>query len=104
MTYTLAPEGDFRKNGERYIPVGVNYWQTSCGVEMWQQWPADEIRRDLDLLAEMGLDCIRFFLRWQDFEPVAGGYDQKQFERLRQFVGWCAERGIAAHPSLFVGL
>lgn len=103
MTYTLAPDGDFRRNGERYIPIGVNYWPASCGVEMWQEWPADEIRRDLDLLAELGLDCIRFFLRWQDFEPVAGVYDQKQFERLRQFVGWCGERGIAAHPSLFVG-
>lgn len=99
----LDAPGYFTRHGHRFVPVGVNYWPATVGVELWQQWPADEVRRDLDLLPKLGLNCIRFFLRWQDFEPAAGQYDPLMFERLDQFLGWCDERGILAHPSLFVG-
>lgn len=99
----LDSQGYFTRNGQRFVPVGVNYWPASVGVEMWTRWPADEIKRDLDLIPKLGLNCVRFFLRWQDFEPEAGHYDPLMFERLDHFLGWCGERGILAHPSLFVG-
>jgi hypothetical protein len=99
----LDPQGYFTRDGQRFVPVGVNYWPASAGVEMWQRWPTDEIKRDLDILPKLGLNCIRFFLRWQDFEPEAGHYDPVMFERFDHFLGWCGERGILAHPSLFVG-
>ncbi len=100
---TLAPEGYFHRNGRRIFPVGVNYWPGSCGVDMWQAWPEDELRHDLDVVRDLGFNCIRFFLRWPDFEPELGRYDERMFERLRQFVGWCAERGLLAHPALVTG-
>ena len=100
---TLDSAGYFTRDGQRFIPVGVNYWPASAGVELWQRWPADEIQRDLDLLPKLGLNCIRFFLRWQDFEPEAGIYDPVMFERFNQFLAWCGERRVLAHPSLFVG-
>jgi hypothetical protein len=99
----LGAQGYFEVDGQRLVPVGVNYWPGSCGVEMWQRWPEDEIRRDLDLLPDLGLNCVRFFLRWQDFEPEAGRYEDVMFERLARMLEWCRERGIYAHPSLFVG-
>jgi hypothetical protein len=89
--------------GERFFPIGVNYWPASCGVELWPHWPEAEIRHDLDLLVSLGLNSIRFFLRWQDFEPEPGQYDPKRFEQLAQMLTWCAERGLYAQPSLFVG-
>jgi hypothetical protein len=103
MRYTLASDGYFRRDGERFIPVGANWWPGSCGVELWQAWPEDEIRRDLDAFAALGLNSIRFFLRWQDFEPEPGRYEARQFERLRRLLGWCRERDLAANPTLFVG-
>jgi hypothetical protein len=101
--YSLSADGYFRRHSERFVPVGANYWPASCGVELWRAWPADEIRRDLDLLRGLGLNCLRFFLRWQDFEPEPGCYDEQSFARFDEFLGWCEERNIAAHPSLFVG-
>jgi MoaA/NifB/PqqE/SkfB family radical SAM enzyme len=71
----LDREGFFSRGGERLVPVGVNYWPASCGVEMWQAWPEDEIRHDLDVVRDLGLNCVRFFLRWQEFEPAEGRYD-----------------------------
>jgi len=99
----LDEHGYFSLAGKRFVPVGVNYWPASCGVELWSLWPAEEIQRDLDLVKSLGLNCVRFFLRWQDFEPEVGQYDKVMFDRLAQFLTWCAERGIFAQPSLFVG-
>lgn len=99
----IDPSGYFSSADRRLVPIGVNYWPGSCGVEMWPRWPAQEIQSDLDLVAALGLNCVRFFLRWQDFEPEAGQYDRRMFERLAQMLAWCRERRILAHPSLFVG-
>lgn len=100
---TLDSKGYFQRDGRRIIPVGVNYWPASSGVEMWARWDPDEIRRDLDIVRGIGLDCVRFFLRWPDFEPSFGNYDEAMFGRLRDFLGWCRERGILAHPCMVVG-
>lgn len=86
-----------------FVPVGVNYWPASCGVEMWARWPEEEIKTDLALVRRLGMDTVRFFLRWQDFEPDEGRFDQTQFTRLDRILGWFAELGLKAHPSLFVG-
>lgn len=102
-SFSLDSDGYFQHGGKRFFPVGVNYWPGSCGVEMWQHWPADEIRRDLDIVADLGLNTVRFFLRWQDFEPTAGQYNPLMFERLSQLMNWIGERHLLAHPSLFVG-
>ncbi|EIP98540.1 endo-beta-mannanase [Opitutaceae bacterium TAV1] len=90
-------------NGKRFIPVGANYWPGSCGVEMWREWPEDEILADLELMASLGFNTVRFFVRWPDFEPRPGTYDATAFARLRRFLEACAERGLRPQPSLFVG-
>ena len=101
--FHLTPDGYFARGHGRIIPLGVNYWPASCGVEMWRAWPAAEIQRDLDVTRALGLNCVRFFLRWEDFEPEPGRYDPRMFRRLAQLLGWCRTRGLLAHPSLFVG-
>ncbi len=101
--FKLTPDGYFARGAKRVAPVGVNYWPASCGVELWHAWPAREIQHDLDVVRGLGLNCVRFFLRWQDFEPRPGRYERVMFRRLAQLLGWCRERGLLAHPSLFVG-
>jgi hypothetical protein len=95
--------GYFLRNSERFIPMGVNYWPASCGMEVWENFPSAEIQHDLDVILKLGLNCVRFFLLWQDFEPQEGVYDETKFDHLRDVLTWCQERGIYAHPSLFVG-
>ncbi len=101
--FELDNSGYFTRGGARFIPVGVNYWPGSCGVEMWQAWPEAEIQRDLDVVRRLGLNAIRFFLRWIDFQPQPDSVVPAMLERLGKFLAWCAQRDIAAHPSLFVG-
>lgn len=89
--------------GQPFIPVGANYWPASCGVEMWQAWPREEIIADLDAMAGLGFNAVRFFLRWADFEPERGAYDETMWERLDWLLAACIARGLHPHPSLLVG-
>ena len=89
--------------GHPFVPFGVNYWPGSCGVELWSAWPEAEIRADLDVVAALGLNTVRFFLRWQDFETAPGVYAEASFDRLDALLRWHRERGLFAHPALFVG-
>ncbi|AHF91565.1 endo-beta-mannanase [Opitutaceae bacterium TAV5] len=90
-------------HGARFIPVGANYWPASCGVEMWQAWPENEIFADLDLMVSLGFNTVRFFIRWPDFEPRPGEYDATMLSRLLRFLDACVARGLHPQPSLFVG-
>lgn len=101
--FKLDDQGYFRRNDRRVIPVGVNYWPASCGVEMWRAWPAGEIEHDLRLVRRLGLNCVRFFLHWEDFEPQPGRYNAVAFRRLGLLLESCRRHGLLAHPSLFVG-
>lgn len=101
--YSLHQDGFFRQADASFFPVGVNYWPGSCGVEMWVEWPEDEIQADLDAMVAAKLNTIRFFLRWPDFQPRLGEFKEENWAKLTTFLGWCRERNIATIPTLFVG-
>lgn len=101
--FSLDAQGYFRLDGRPIFPVGVNYWPASCGVEMWPDWPATEIQADLQLIRRLGLNSVRFFVRWQDFEPSPGAYDPSAFERFETFLEWCRREQLWVQPTYFVG-
>ena len=39
-------------------------------MAMWRSYDAGEIREDFARIAALGLDTVRFFLRWDDFQPA----------------------------------
>ncbi len=49
---------------------------------------------ELDVLADMGANLIRFNFIWEAAEPEEGVYDESYFEYYHQVVNWAWERGI----------
>ncbi len=54
--------------------IGVNYWASHAGTAMWSDWQEDVVERDLALLAQAGIDVIRVFPLWPDFQPIRNTY------------------------------
>ncbi len=50
--------------------LGCNYWASHAGTAMWSDWQPEVVRRDLDLLAQSGIDTLRVFPLWPDFQPI----------------------------------
>lgn len=50
--------------------VGCNYWASHAGTRMWADWDAQVVADDLKALAESGLQVLRVFPLWPDFQPI----------------------------------
>ena len=70
---------------------------------MWQRFDAGEVRDDMAQIAALGLDCVRFFLSWEEFQPEAARIDSASLGRLQTVMDAISESGLAAIPTLFTG-
>lgn len=50
--------------------IGANYWASHAGTAMWRDWRPEIVEDDLRRLAEAGLQMLRVFPLWPDFQPI----------------------------------
>ncbi|MDB5071647.1 MAG: hypothetical protein JWM87_2758 [Candidatus Eremiobacteraeota bacterium] len=72
-------------------------------MAMWRRFDAGEVREDFARIAGLGLDTVRFFLRWDDFQPSADAVDAVMLGRLETVADIAAETGLQTMPVLFCG-
>lgn len=58
---------------EKFL-LGCNYWASHAGADMWRFWDAKVVEQDLTVLKENGIETLRIFLNWRDFQPVEQMY------------------------------
>lgn len=56
--------------------VGCNYWALNAGAEMWRRFDIECIRKDMAAMKEAGIDTIRVFPTWSDFQPIVPVFTQ----------------------------
>ncbi len=50
--------------------IGCNYWASHAGIRMWKDWQAETVEADLMQLASEGIEVLRVFPLWPDFQPL----------------------------------
>lgn len=50
--------------------LGCNYWDSKSGTDMWKNWDYDSVDDDLAKLSEYGVQYLRVFPNWRDFQPI----------------------------------
>lgn len=61
--------------------LGCNYWASNAGADMWRCWEEETVEKDLRVLEENGVNCLRVFPNWRDFQPVKILYGEKGREK-----------------------
>ena len=61
--------------------LGSNYWDSASGTDMWRNWNETVVDKDLQALADCGVEYLRVFPNWRDFQP------------LRKLYGWQSSFG-----------
>lgn len=69
--------------------VGCNYWASHAGTRMWSDWRPEIVEEDFRRMAEAGLNLVRVFPLWSDFQPIT---------LLRQGQGWPREYRFGEEP------
>lgn len=83
--------------------TGVNYWPRRKAMYWWSDFDGVEVADEFDLISELGMDVVRIFLLWDDFQPDP---DSVPAERLEDLVTVCdvaAERGLGLDITFFTG-
>ena len=57
--------------GTREFLIGCNYWSSAAGIRMWRDWSEDSVEKDFAALKDAGMNTIRLFPLWSDFQPVS---------------------------------
>lgn len=50
--------------------IGLNYWASHAGTNMWRDWNEETVEEDLCRIQEMGIRFLRVFPLWSDFQPL----------------------------------
>ena len=62
VTEALTKSGSFT--------VGANYWASHAGTNMWADWRPEVVDKDFKTLASAGVQVLRVFPLWPDFQPL----------------------------------
>ena len=69
----------------------------------WSDFDRAEVAADFARIAASGLDSIRLFLTWADFQPAPDEVDRRMLDRLIAVADLAAGAGLALVPTLFTG-
>jgi endo-1,4-beta-mannosidase len=69
----------------------------------WSRFDRGEVAADFERIAASGLDSVRVFLTWEDFQPSPETVDREMLGRLVAVADLAAELGLALIPTLFTG-
>lgn len=58
---------------DRPFFTGINYWDSAHATNMWREFDEEVIREDMRVMREAGIDSLRIFPLWSDFQPLTGG-------------------------------
>ena len=50
--------------------TGCNYWASNAGMYMWRRWEPQTVAKDIAALSEKGVNVMRVFPLWSDFQPL----------------------------------
>jgi endo-1,4-beta-mannosidase len=69
----------------------------------WSTFERAEVEADFARIAACGLDSVRVFLTWEDFQPAPDRVDREMLARLVGVADLAAGLGLQLIPTLFTG-
>jgi endo-1,4-beta-mannosidase len=97
----VTPEGD-PTDSERFA-LGVNYWPRRSAMGWWSRFDAGEVDEDFALLAGLGMDVVRLFLLWDDWQPTPGSVSADCLQHFGQVADLAARHALGLDVTFFTG-
>jgi endo-1,4-beta-mannosidase len=83
--------------------LGVNYWPRRKAMYWWSDFDAGEVREEFSIIKEIGLNVVRLFLLWDDFQPDPVSVDKNAVANLGKVADIAAEHGLELDVTFFTG-
>jgi len=83
--------------------LGVNYWPRRKAMYWWSDFDAGEVREEFGIIKEIGLQVVRLFLLWDDFQPEPDSVNKDALDNLITVADIAAENGLGLDVTFFTG-
>ena len=83
--------------------LGVNYWPRRKAMYWWSDFDAGEVREEFTVIKEIGMNVVRLFLLWDDFQPEPDSVNKEALANLVKVADIAAEHGLGLDVTFFTG-
>ena len=83
--------------------LGVNYWPRKKAMFWWKRFDKGEVESEFAEIAAWGLDIVRIFLMWDDFQPAPFTLNHQALADLGTVLDVAHATGLRVTPTFFVG-
>jgi endo-1,4-beta-mannosidase len=83
--------------------LGINYWPRRKAMGWWSAFDSGEVRDEFSLINELGLQVVRIFLLWDDFQPNPVSISSSALSLLIKTADIAAEFGLKLDITFFTG-
>jgi|SRR5690554_404911 len=87
---------------DRFV-LGVNYWPRRKAMYWWSDFDPSEVADEFDVISDLGLDVVRIFLLWDDWQPEPDRVSPQRLEDLQVVCDLAAERSLGLDITFFTG-
>jgi endo-1,4-beta-mannosidase len=83
--------------------LGVNYWPAETAMDWLASYDGTVVRRDFARIADVGMDTVRVFVRWEDVQPTPSTLDRRALGALVDTADAADAAGVDLVVTLFTG-
>jgi endo-1,4-beta-mannosidase len=83
--------------------LGINYWPRKKAMFWWKRFDTGEVESEFAEIAAWGLDIVRIFLMWEDFQPAPFTLNHEALADLGTVLDVAHATGLRVTPTFFVG-
>ena len=83
--------------------LGVNYWPRRKAMYWWSDFDEGEVREEFSIIREIGLNVVRLFLLWDDFQPEPNSVSKEAVTNLVKVADIATENNLGLDVTFFTG-
>jgi endo-1,4-beta-mannosidase len=83
--------------------LGINYWPRRKAMYWWSHFDAAEVEADFALIRSLGLNVVRIFLLWDDFQPEPTRVEKTALANLVKVADLAQKHKLGLDVTFFTG-
>ncbi len=83
--------------------LGVNYWPRRKAMYWWSDYDAGEVREEFSIIQSLGMNVVRIFLLWDDFQPYPDHVNLGTLRYLEKTLEIADDYGLKLDITFFTG-
>jgi endo-1,4-beta-mannosidase len=88
---------------EQPFTLGINYWPRRKAMYWWSDFDIDEVREEFAVIANVGMQIVRLFLLWDDWQPTPETVNPACLNNLIAVCDVAAQHGLKLDITFFTG-